>query len=90
MTRHANRRDAIEREVINALERVGCTVQQLNGKDIPDLLVGRARRNYLMEVKDPETGKLSPGQRTWHDAWNGEVEEIHGVDDALRVVGVMR
>lgn len=90
MTRHANRRDAVEREIINALEKAGCTVQQLNGKDIPDLLVGRAKKNYLLEVKDPETGKLSPGQRTWHDAWNGDVDEIRTVDDALRAVEIMK
>lgn len=88
MRRYGNRRDAIERDIINALEKCGCTVEQLNGEDIPDLLVGRAKRNYLLEVKDPETGKLSKGQARWHREWNGEVVEVWGVDDALRAVGL--
>jgi Holliday junction resolvase len=88
--RYGNRRDKIERDIIKALKKVGCTVQQLNGEDIPDLLVGRARKNYLLEVKNPVTGKLSPGQQEWHEWWDGQVIDVWGVDDALRAVGVLR
>ena len=50
LNRYATRRDANEKEIIQALESIGCTVYRL---DSPvDLLVGYRARNILLEVKD--------------------------------------
>ena len=65
------RRDASEPEVILAFETGGASVQQLTGKDVPDLLVGYRGVNHAVEVKT-NNAALRPGQRTWRDDWRGE------------------
>jgi hypothetical protein len=58
--RRAPHRDKAERGIIDALEAVGASVEQLDGEDIPDLLVGFRGENHLLEVKSPAelvTGK---------------------------------
>jgi hypothetical protein len=72
---YAARRDDVEPEVIRELQRLGCSVQPLSGKDIPDLLVGIPLEdgtgvNVLVEVKSGKA-KLKPGQEKWHIAWRG-------------------
>ena len=66
LIRTAPRRDASEAEIVGALRAYGCTVVQLSGRGVPDLLVGaRNRVWFVLEVK---TGKaqLNPDQRSWH------------------------
>jgi Holliday junction resolvase len=82
----ALKRDSIEPEIVAALERAGCSVWNLNGKGVPDLLVGRAGKNYLLEVKDPLTGRLTQDQIYWHRTWRGKVHIVRSVDEALRAV----
>lgn len=57
-------RDANEGPIVDALEAAGATVSRLDGKNgEPDLLVGFAGVNELMEVKRPitSTGKTTGG-----------------------------
>lgn len=56
MPRYPRRRDAAERGIIAALREAGASVEQLDGKGLPDLLVGFEGRTFLMEVKDPVMG----------------------------------
>lgn len=59
------KRDANEREIIDALEAAGCLVTQLSGKGLPDLLVYRhaTGRLHLIEAKNDEwRGRLTPEQ----------------------------
>ena len=85
MPKYAAKRDTNERPIIEALEAIGCTVFQLNHKDIPDLLVGKHGRNILIEVKDKH-GKLSEGQREWHLHWQGQCAVARSVEEALAIV----
>jgi hypothetical protein len=87
--------DANHREIVEALRKVGCTVQSLAsvGQGCPDLLVGFLGRNTLLEVKD---GKKPPSQRAlndselkWHQTWRGNVFVVESVADAFRIVGVV-
>ena len=81
------RRDASELPIIVAMRRAGASVQQLSGKDIPDLLVGWQGQNLLMEVKTPRKAPSRPstrrktnsapdarteGQLGWADRWRGD------------------
>lgn len=85
--------DANQAEIVDALRKVGCTVQLLHmvGKGCPDLLVGRHGVNLLIEVKDgsksPSARKLTPDQVGWHDCWRGQVVVACSVDEALAAVG---
>jgi hypothetical protein len=49
--RHARRRDDNEPDVVAALHAVGAGVQRLDGRGLPDLLVGFRNQLWLLEVK---------------------------------------
>lgn len=90
--RHAPRIDATHRAIVAALKGAGCSVQALTpagGHDagLPDLLVGRNRRVYLLEIKT-RTTDLSPGQLAWHAWWRGPaVAVVRSAAEALAAVG---
>ena len=88
LMRRAAKRDANEREIIQALRAAGATVVALNGIGVPDLLVGYKGRNYLLEVKNPEThGKLTRRQQTLHDLWRGVFVVVETPREALEAIG---
>lgn len=95
-------RDAAEPDIIAALRKVGATVWQLSGKDIPDLLVGYKGQTVLLEVKTPDKsytdkrngktyrrdGALSAGQKAFFDSWRGaKACEVFTPEEALMAVG---
>jgi len=83
------RTDANQAEIIRALTRAGCSVQDLSmvGQGCPDILVGRAERNYLMEIKTND-GKLNKKQKRWHSLWSGEKSVVRTVEEAFNAVGL--
>jgi hypothetical protein len=90
--RQAAKRDANEKEIVKALAAAGCSVTQLSGPGIPDLLVSRAGVNYLLEIKDPAQPPckqvLTPMQEIWHRDWRGQKAVVKTVDEALAAVGL--
>lgn len=82
------RRDENEKEIIDALESIGCTVYQM---DTPcDLLVGRGGRNMLIEIKNPlkpkGDRKKTPAQREFFKTWKGQIAIIETEDQAIGLV----
>ncbi len=87
MSGYGKRRDACERDIVRALELAGATVTKLDGKGVPDLLVGFRGRTLLMECKDPDDGArnsrsgsgrkvanplgLRESQWAWWQEWRG-------------------
>lgn len=92
LRRLAAKRDANEREIIEALVRAGASVQQLSVKGCPDLLVGFVDPftgepiTTLMEIKG-DKGHLTPDEAEWIQDWRGQVYIIHTVEQALEVIG---
>lgn len=88
LERRAAKRDANEREIIEALERVGCVVFQL---DKPaDILARRRGHWYLMEVKGPH-GKLTGQQERDHARLPpGTIPIVRNPTEALLAVGLAR
>jgi hypothetical protein len=90
--RRRPRIDGNHREIVEALEAVGASVQTLAavGDGCPDLLVGRGGYIWLIEVKDgskrPSARTLTPDQRRWINWFNGDVHIVTCVEEALRVV----
>lgn len=90
--RRAARVDDNQAEIVAALRAAGCSVTSLAsiGKGCPDIVVGRAGMNYLMEIKDgnkpPSKRSLTPEEKKWHESWKGQVAVVESVEDALRVV----
>ncbi len=83
------KRDGNEKEIIEALRRVGATVQQLSIPNGPDLLVGFHGENYLFEVK--QKGKeLRMGQVAWKNSWHGFCLTIRDPEDAVSWIGLKR
>lgn len=87
LNRYAKRRDANEREIIEALEAIGCTVA---ASDVVDLLVGRQGATYLLEVKDgnktPSRRKLTQSQKKLQAGWKGHYAVVTSVDEAIKAV----
>jgi hypothetical protein len=84
--------DENQSEIVKALLDLGCTVQSLSavGLGIPDLLVGFAGVNILMEVKNPDRkgGKENSSgtlkrQREWRSWWKGAVYEVTSPERAV-------
>jgi hypothetical protein len=82
-------------EIVTALLAAGCSVQSLAsvGLGAPDLLVGLAGVNVLLEVKDetaiPSKRALTPEQKKWHDCWKGQVHVAESPSQAVAIVRVM-
>ena len=87
--RRAAKRDLNEPEIIAALEAVGCDV--LRATDV-DLIVGRAGRNYLLEVKRVKRAtesRIRPIQRRLRDTWHGQYAIVTTAQEALQAVGMV-
>jgi len=93
--RRAARVDANQAEIVAALRKCGCTVQSLAsvGNGVPDLLVGRAGRNYLLEVKDgsksPSARDLTGDELRWLHGWRGAATVVETVEEAMKAVEVL-
>lgn len=84
MMKKKGRRDANEPEIIQALEAIGATVEQLNRP--VDLLVGFRGRNYLLEVKAPR-GTLTGDQIDFIADWRGdEVVTVTTPEEAISAI----
>jgi hypothetical protein len=101
MSRYARHKDTAHHPTVIALRAAGASVQALDVKDGPDLLVGYEGRTLLLEVKTISTrtekdgytrtvrGKKSEGQETWHSAWKGgPIHVVYGAEDAMAALGL--
>jgi hypothetical protein len=92
----AARVDANQAEIVAALRAAGCAVQPLHtvGQGVPDLLVGVAGQNLLVEIKDPaqplSKRRLTPDQKKWHASWNGRAHVVETIEQALSLVAFAR
>lgn len=91
--RRAAKIDRNQPEIVAALRKAGCSVQPLHtvGKGCPDLLVGRAGKNVLIECKDglkpPSARVLTDDQQDWHRDWRGPpVLVVETVEEALEAI----
>ena len=83
-------KDANHATIMRAFSQAGATVVSLHtlGKGVPDLLVGYANDDQLVEVKLPIRKGLKPGaaqhpktrlnhrQQGWHNSWRGNRPRI--------------
>lgn len=85
------KKDANQNEIVDALEKAGCSVVDASaiGGGFPDLIIGRHKITYLIEVKNPKTrGKLNKLQEKFFDSWTGQIDIAYTIEDAFRIVGV--
>lgn len=92
--RRAAKVDDNQSEIVRALRLCGCSVQDLSavGKGCPDLLVGCAGENFMLEIKDgskpPSHQRLTDDQVVWHRDWRGQRVVVNSVQQALEAVGL--
>jgi len=92
MGRRAAKVDDNQREVVDDLRRLGCSITHLHGVGMgcPDILAGWRGRNFLFEIKDgakpPSARTLTEMQVRWHRVWEGQVAVIHSADEALEIM----
>lgn len=83
----AYRVDSNQKDVVTALRAEGYSVQHLHsvGAGCPDILVGYAGINVLIEIKEGD-GKLTPAQVVWHSDWQGQVSIAKDKQEAIEIV----
>ena len=81
----AKKVDANQKEIIDALRRIGCEVETISGcKGMPDLLVSLGSRLYLLEIKNKEgENKVSDDQVKFHKRF--PVSIVRTTQEALNV-----
>lgn len=90
--RRAARTDRNQAEIVEALRKLGASVEVLSGRGdgVPDLLVGHEGRNLLVEVKDglakPSARTLTSRQVEWHRQWTGQAAIVASVEEAIALV----
>lgn len=86
-------RDRNEPDVIAWLERRGHLVEQLAGKDVPDLLVCIGGRIVLIEVKDgarvASERRLRPGQAEFRRRWTRKGAPVFVVQSTAELAAVV-
>lgn len=94
--RRAARVDGNHSAVADAFCAMGCSVVSLaaHGKGVPDLLVGVAGRNLLVEVKDgrkaPSRRRLTPDQAAFKAGWRGSILYVDNMSDVPSIVNAFR
>ncbi len=89
-----SQRDTNHKDIVRALEQVGCTVQDLSlvGGGCPDLAVAFRGVNYFVEIKREKAkgikgGNLRKSQEDWLAMWRGPAFVVRNVDEALAAIG---
>lgn len=86
------RLDSNHRAVVDALRKIGCSVQSLAsvGDGCPDLLVGYHGENYLLEVKredgPPSHKRLTEDEADWQEDWRGNCVTVDSPQAAINYV----
>ena len=85
--RRAAKADQNQPEIVAEFRRLGWTVAHTHqvGKGFPDIVVARADRIELVEIKDgkkpPSARKLTPDEQQFHDAWPSGIAIVTSVED---------
>jgi hypothetical protein len=87
LRRHNAKRDANEREIVEALQAAGASVYRL---DQPcDAVLGYRGKTLLIEIKMPGSS-LNENQKKFFAEWKGQTPPIlRSVDDALTLLESM-
>jgi Holliday junction resolvase len=90
--RRAAKTDANQQQVVKDLRKLGFSVAVTSslGKGFPDLVLGKANKNYLVELKDgnkpPSARKLTPDEEVFIDGWRGKVIVAISTEDILNQI----
>ena len=80
--------DTDQAEIVDALRKIGATVQHLHqvGKGCPDILVGYRGINWAFEIKRGGGATLTPAEKAWAASWRGQYAIVWNVTQAVTIV----
>ena len=82
--RNAARVDANQSDIVDGLRRCGIAVEYI--KKPLDLLVVCRGETSLVEVKNPDGGRLTKDQVEFIARWPGKIHIVETLDEALRAL----
>lgn len=85
MPRYSAKRDDNEIELASTYLKLGCSVDRISEKGIPDLLIGFKGLTSLAEVKT-KNGKPTKAQKQFRESFKGHHKEVRTIDDVLQHV----
>ncbi len=80
--------------IVKQLRRCGVSVAitSMIGKGFPDLIIGRAGRNYMIELKDgkkTESRKqLTKNEKEFFNTWTGQINKCESFDQIATIIGL--
>lgn len=89
--RRIARIDTNHTKLVKQLRQCGYSVLNTHQlKNCFDILVGHNGKNYAFEIKDPDkppsSRKLTEGEQKFFDTWKGNVNVIHTLDEAIKII----
>lgn len=82
--RTVHRSDANQSLVVDALRKVGVSVEVI-GRPVDLLVYSKRNGMLLMEVKNPNGGKLTKDQVEFIARWPGPIHVVETVEQALQI-----
>ncbi len=80
--------------IVKQLRKCGVSVAitSMVGNGFPDLIIGRAGRNYMIELKDgkkTESRKqLTKDETKFFDTWSGQINKCESFDQIATIIGL--
>lgn len=89
--------DRNQPEIVKQLRQIpGVTVAHTHivGDGFTDLVIGYKRKNYLIEVKDPNQPpskrRLTPDEEKFHREWTGQIAVAENLTDILKLINEVK
>lgn len=86
--RYRARIDKNQPSIVKELRKLGFSVLCLHqlGKGVPDLLIGKDGRNYLIELKSSDKGKLTTDEAQFFQDWKGNAIVATSIEDIINLI----
>ena len=86
-----SRPDDNQTQVVKDLRKIGYSVLPVGQFALGfDLIVGRAGRNFLFELKDPDKfasqRKLTTAEKEFMKLWRGQIDVVTTVDEIISAI----
>lgn len=79
--------DKNQPEIVKELRSRGYTVKHVHElKNFVDIVVGHKGYNFLFEIKQDKTKKLTPGESKFFEEWTGQKDLIYCAEDAIKII----
>ena len=84
--------DANQKKIVSQIREMGCSVLHTHqlGKGAPDIIVGYAGKNYLIEIKDGDKPlaqqKLTPDEIKFQAEWQGNYHVVNSFNKLRGII----